>query len=236
MTIAPEGWDLPGRAAAGKLGLFVTGTDTGIGKTVTSALLLAALKQAGIPAGYFKPVQTGSDSDSDTVSRLCGAGAGEVASPVYALSTPASPDRAAAAAGVTIRLETIGAAWRDLPARHWVVEGAGGLLVPIEGLQTVRDLIGALDLPALVVASTRLGTINHTLLTLEAARSRDLRIAGVVLSGPADPGLAELLGRFDPAPVVAEIRPFETLSPAAIEHAAPALFPAATLRRLFGES
>lgn len=225
----------PHAPAAARRGLFITGTDTGIGKTVTSALLLAALRQAEIPAGYFKPVQTGGDLDRDTVARLTGAGDRDLAPPVYALPLPASPDRAAAAAGVTIRLEAIAAAWRDLPARHWVVEGAGGLLVPLDQTHTMRDLIGRLDLGLLVVASTRLGTINHTLLTLEAARSRGLPIAGLVLNGPPDPGLAEVLARFDPAPLVAELRPLETLSPAAVGHAARALFPATALRRLFGE-
>jgi malonyl-CoA O-methyltransferase len=216
-----------------KRGLFVSGTDTGIGKTIVSALLLAALRRAELAPGYFKPVQTGDDPDSETVARLGAARDGEIRPPVYALPLPASPDRAAAAAGVTIRLEAIEEAWRALPDRAWVVEGAGGLLVPLDRQRTMRDLVAALGLPLLVVASTRLGTINHTLLTLEAARARGLRVAGLVLNGPADPGLAGVLARFDAAPVVAELRPFETLDAAAIEGTAARLFPAGTLRRLF---
>lgn len=218
-----------------KRGLFVTGTDTGIGKTITSAMLLAALRRAEMAPGYFKPVQTGGDSDSATVARLGAAGGGDIHPPIYVLPLPASPDRAAAAAGVTLHLETIEDAWRALPDRDWIVEGAGGLLVPLDRTRTMRDLVALLGLPALVVASTRLGTINHTLLTLEAARARGLRVAGLVLNGPPDPGLAEVLARFDPAPVIAEVRPFAAVTAAAIESTAPLLFPAATLRRLFGE-
>ena len=233
---------LPGTPPA--RGLFVTGTDTGIGKTTLCALLLEALRRAEIAAGYFKPAQTGGDSDTGTVARLTAAvpladavdarrADPVLAAPVYELPLPASPDRAAAAAGVAIRMEEIEAAWRSLPPRAWIVEGAGGLLVPLTARDTMRDLASLLSLPLLVVASTRLGTINHTLLTLAAARAGGVPVTGLVLNGPADPGLAETLARFDPAPVLAEIRPLEEVSPAAIRAAAPTLFPPALLRRLF---
>ncbi len=222
------------RPDGSRRGLFVTGTDTGIGKTVICALLMAALRAARQPAGYFKPVRTGRDSDAARVARLSGLRAKEIPPSVYALARPMSPDRAAAAEGVTIDPDAIRARWEQLPGGHWVVEGAGGLLVPLRGRATMRDLIGSLNLPALIVSSTRLGTINHTLLTLEAARSAGLAVAGIVLNGKKDPGLAEVFARFDAAPVVAEIPRLGSLSAKTIARRAPGLFPPATVRRLFG--
>ncbi|MFQ5877550.1 MAG: dethiobiotin synthase [Acidobacteriota bacterium] len=227
---------IPPERAGAKRGLFVTGTDTGIGKTLVSALLVAALKQAGRRAGYFKPVQTGPESDSATVARLCGIAAGDLPRPAYSLAMPASPDRAAAAEGVAIELERIDSAWNDLPPGEWIVEGAGGLLVPLDGRRTVRDLIAMLHMPLLIVSPTRLGTINHTLLTLEAARSAGLAIGGLVLNGEPDPGLAGIFARFDPAPTVAAIPPLERLTPEACARRARQAFPEPVLRRLFGQA
>lgn len=215
-------------------GLFVTGTDTGIGKTLTCAMLLSALRGSGETAGYFKPVQTGRSSDASQVARLSGARAKEFPPSVYSLSRPASPDRAAAAEGVTINPAAIRDRWQALSGGCWIVEGAGGLLVPLTSVATMRDLISALNLPALIVASTRLGTINHTLLTLEAARSAGLAVAGIVLNGKKDPGLADVLARFDAAPIIAEIPRMPSISRKTIARRAKELFPPEVLQSLFG--
>lgn len=215
-------------------GLFVTGTDTGIGKTLTCAMLLSALRGSGETAGYFKPVQTGRSSDASQVARLSGARAKEFPPPLYSLSRPASPDRAAAAEGVTIDPGAIRDRWQRMSGGCWIVEGAGGLLVPLTSVATMRDLVGALNLPALIVASTRLGTINHTLLTLEAARSAGLAVAGIVLNGKKDPGLAEVIARFDAAPIIAEIPRLPSINAKTIARRAKELFPSPVLRSLFG--
>jgi malonyl-CoA O-methyltransferase len=221
-------------AVAVRRGVFVTGTDTGVGKTVVSALLCSALRQAGRAAGYFKPVQTGPDDDTGTVARLAGLEGGALAAPAYRFRLPAAPSRAAAAEGIAIRIESIVTRWKELPAGLWVVEGAGGLLVPLGERATIRDLIGAMGLPILLVASTRLGTINHTLLTLEAARHAGLAVAGVVLVGEPDPGLDETILRFDAAPILAEVPPIAPLDPGTVERRAGTVFPPAGFATIFG--
>lgn len=200
-------------------GLFVTGTDTGVGKTVVSALLCAAI---GPRARYYKPVQTGDEDDTATVQALAGA---TVLAPAYRLPLPAAPLRAAEAARRTLHLSHMVAGARGAEG-FLIVEGAGGLLVPVTRTETTRDLIAALGLPALVVAPTRLGTINHTLLTVEALRSRNLPVAGLVLNGPPDPGLVEVLHQFLPPSVrvVAEIEPAPELRPGWVAEMGPRAF------------
>src|SRR5215472_14376405 len=154
-------------------GLFVTGTDTSIGKTVLSAVLAASHG-----CGYWKPIQTGSESDTIEVARLANC---EVHDPGIRFPEPVSPHIAAQSAGVRINL-------RDIVAMaptdgDWIVEGAGGVLVPINEDESMIDLILLLRLPVVVAARTTLGTINHTLLTLEALRSRQLTVERVVLIG-----------------------------------------------------
>jgi malonyl-CoA O-methyltransferase len=151
-------------------GLFVTGTDTGVGKTVLSAVLAASRKW-----GYWKPIQTGAESDTAEVARLASL-------PVHdrgvRLPEPLSPHLAARLAGTRIALADL-----PIPDGEWIVEGAGGVLVPINERQTMLDLMTMLRLPIVVAARTTLGTINHTLLTIHALRSRDLTIEKVVMIG-----------------------------------------------------
>jgi dethiobiotin synthase len=205
----------------GGRGLFVTGTDTGVGKTLTCALLLSALRARGVDAGYFKPVQTGDDDDTRTVVDLSGAPNEAFARPVYSFRLPAAPSRAARAEGQSIELARIGRAFRALPERPWIVEGAGGLLVPLEDREPsrmlTRDLVLELGLPLLIVSSTRLGTINHTLLTLESARRSGIEVLGLVLSGKEDPGLEETFAAFDPAPVLARVPALSDVTPAVVQ-------------------
>ena len=200
-------------------GFFVTGTDTGVGKTVISALLMAAL---GPRAAYYKPVQTGDDDDTETVRELSGGFALPVG---LRLPLPAAPWRAAIAAGVQIELSTLVA--RAVTPCDWLVaEGAGGVLVPLGPGLLMRDLISALGLPALVVARTQLGTINHTLLTVSALVQRGLPVAGIVLNGPPDPGLTEILHACLPQDVrvVAEVGPAPALTRAWVHRTAAAAF------------
>jgi dethiobiotin synthetase len=160
--------------------IVVTGTDTDVGKTVFAAALAAALD-----GYYWKPVQAGSqpETDRDTVRRL-GVSADRILPEVYALSTPASPHFAAEQDGIEIdlaRLSTPPSTPADAPL---VIEGAGGLMVPLTRRQLQIDLFARWALPVVLVASTRLGTINHTLLSLEALRRREIPLLGVAFSGP----------------------------------------------------
>lgn len=224
----------------GKDGLFITGTDTHIGKTVTSALLLAALARAGRSPGYFKPVQTGLDSDKLTVTELTGLPAERIAPSVYEFPEPIAPSRAAkmnrAMKQVEISLDRIRSSWIGLPSREWVVEGAGGLMVPLNSKSLIRDLILELHLRVLLVSSTRLGTINHTLLSVESARASGIPVAGIALVGEPDPGLEETIAEFTDVPVVSRIPLLPELSGAVIQEFGPVCFPEATLSRLFPSS
>ena len=183
-------------------GYFITGTDTNIGKTVIAAAL--ALK---LGATYWKPVQTGTltDDDTTTVAQLTGV---SVAAPRFRLPEPLSPHAAAALAGVRIALADL------LPppeARPLVVEGAGGVLVPLNETQLMIDLIAALGFPAIVVARSTLGTINHTLLTLQALRMREIPVAGVVLNGPLNPGNREAIETYGQVRIIGEVEPVPEL-------------------------
>lgn len=156
----------------------VTGTDTGIGKTIFSAALAGALQ-----AHYWKPVQAGLDdgADRDHVARLSGLPAAHILPESYNLNTPCSPHRAAEIDGVEIDLARLA-----LPdVRPLVVEGAGGALVPVTRSTTYADVFAWWNLPVIIVARTALGTINHSLLTIEALRSRGVTIHGVAFVGDA---------------------------------------------------
>lgn len=198
-------------------GLFVTGTDTGVGKTVVSAALLQRYGQES-PLRYWKPIQTGSPPDDDTaeVGRLAAGGGGTVIDGGVRLPDPVSPHLAAARAGETIDLEPLVARTAGEPDVPWIVEGAGGLLVPINRYTLMADLIGRLGFAVLVVARSTLGTINHTLLTLEALRARSLPVAGVVMVGEPDRDNREAITRYGQVDVLGELPPLEPLSAAAL--------------------
>lgn len=157
----------------------VTGTDTGIGKTVFSAALTGALG-----AHYWKPVQSGLEdgADSDSVATLAGLPAGRILPEAYRLTEPLSPHRAAELDQVVIDPDRL-----VLPeARPLVVEGAGGALVPLTREVTYADVFAEWGLLTIVVARTTLGTINHSLLTIEALRARRVPIHGVAFVGEAN--------------------------------------------------
>ena len=199
-------------------GLFVTGTDTGVGKTVVSAALLRRYGREA-PLRYWKPIQTGAPPDDDTaeVRRLAAGSGAEVVDGGVRLPDPVSPHLAAARAGETIDLEPLVARPAGGPDAGWVVEGAGGLLVPINRFALMADLIGRLELAAVVVARSTLGTINHTLLTLEALRARSLAVAGVVMVGDPDRDNREAITRYGRVDVLGELPRLDPLSAGALD-------------------
>lgn len=157
--------------------IIVTGTDTGIGKTVFSAALAGALD-----GFYWKPIQAGLDeeTDSQTVMKLSGLSADRVLREAYRLRTPASPHFAAEIDGVTIDHQNLKVPEKDRPL---VVEGAGGLLVPLTRDVTYLDLMTRWRVPVVLCARTTLGTINHSLLSIEALRARGVAMLGIAFIG-----------------------------------------------------
>jgi dethiobiotin synthetase len=169
-------------------GVFVSGTDTGVGKTVVGCALVRAMRGRGLDVGVMKPIETGVGAEGplDALALRAAAAATEPPEEIcpQTFALPAAPTVAAASEGRSVQIEPIREAFARLGARHeWlVVEGAGGLLVPATGGLSMADLSRELGLPLLIVARAALGTINHTLLTLEAAVARGLPVAGVVIS------------------------------------------------------
>lgn len=153
--------------------LVVTGTDTDIGKTVFAAGLAGM-----IGARYWKPVQAGEPGDSETVAELAGV---EIVPEAYRLKLAASPHQAAAEEGVTIDADSL-----TPPDGALVIEGAGGLMVPLTRDTLFIDVFARWKLPLILCARTRLGTINHTLLSVEAIRARDIPLHGVAFIGEAN--------------------------------------------------
>jgi dethiobiotin synthetase len=185
-------------------GCFVTGTDTGVGKTVLSAAIVAALAARGHSVRALKPIITGLDDPIDPdwppdhalLARVAGQLPAETM--LAGFGPPVSPHLAGELAGRAISLADLLAGIRSLstPGSALVVEGVGGLLVPLSPTASVRDLAQGLGLPVVVAARPGLGTINHTLLTLEAARTAGLSIGGVVLTPwPSAPSQMEISNR-----------------------------------------
>jgi len=199
-------------------GLFVTGTDTGVGKTVVSAALLLRYRSR-FALRYWKPIQTGIEQDDDTadVRRLATCEPDEVREDGVRLRLPVSPHLAARLADVRIDLDAIGILGPPRVSARWVVEGAGGVLVPINEAALMIDLMTRLALPVVVVARSTLGTINHTLLTLEALRSRGLRVAGVVMVGEPDVDNRVAIESYGRTNVLAELPRLNPLTPASLE-------------------
>ena len=177
-------------------GLFVTGTDTGVGKTFVAAGLARLLSDRGLHVGVMKPVETGCERrgddliPADAVRLFTSAGGHQDLSSVcpYRFEAPLAPDVAARREGRSIDPVVILNRFRTVAASHDIVlvEGAGGLLVPIWGRYTMADLAGDVGLPLLVVTASRLGAVSHTLLTLEHARFRGVPVAAYVLNQLTD--------------------------------------------------
>lgn len=189
-------------------GLFVTGTDTGVGKTVITAALALGLRARGVHVRVVKPLQSGAradDPEGDAMLLRRWAGLAEAPEEIapFAFAAPLAPLVAARLEGRRLELAEVAAA---VPDGSVLVEGAGGLHVPGGEDWTVADLAAALGLPLLVVARPGLGTVNHTLLTVEAACSRGLAVAGVVLNGddPQRSANARLIESFGGVPVIGQ--------------------------------
>ncbi|CAH1193648.1 ATP-dependent dethiobiotin synthetase BioD [Paenibacillus plantiphilus] len=170
-------------------GLFVTGTDTGVGKTVITAALAAALRAEGRNIGVWKPVQSGAllgSGITDAERLLQGSGINELPESVapYTFEAPLTPLLAARAAHVELTLEALSASGLPLMARYdsLLIEGAGGIAVPLTNEALVIDWIAELGTPVLIVARSSLGTINHTLLTAAMLKQRGIPVVGVVLN------------------------------------------------------
>jgi dethiobiotin synthetase len=177
--------------------LLVTGTDTGVGKTVIAAALVSALRKSGVRALGFKPVETGVTSevasDSDILMRVSSE-PHVLARPLLQLREALAPAVAAERAGVTLDTDEIENRVRRLRREGYtlVIEGAGGVMVPLTWSYTVLDLAQACDLDAIVVARAGLGTLNHVAMAVMMLRSREIPIRGIVLNGRgAAPDLAE---------------------------------------------
>ena len=242
-------------------GVFVTATDTGVGKTVASAALMHAFRSAGVrrvsdpgrvstaksigdlankseergsdrvsgsdtrltprylTPRYWKPVQTGIEQDDDTaeVARLGACSEHEILDRGVRLERPLSPHLSARLAGRMICVaDIVAAAGAEINDGTWVVEGAGGVLVPLNNTELMIDLMCRLALPVAVVARTALGTINHTLLTIEALRARSLQVAGVILCGTPNADNRDAIATYGGVRVLGEMPLFDPLTPEAL--------------------
>ena len=196
-------------------GIFVMGTDTGVGKTVVTAAIALAARAHGRSVAPLKPAQTGEPpvGDAEFVAALIGLEEPVEAIRPYSLAASLAPAVAASLEGVRLDPRVVADAYAALAARHdlVVVEAAGGALVPFSDGVDMAALASMLGLPVVVAARPGLGTLNHTLLTLEALHRRGLTVLGVVISGyPGDPGLDALtnpstLARLTPLPLLGAI-------------------------------
>lgn len=172
--------------------LFVTATDTGVGKTTVTAALTLALQKEGQKVGIMKPVETGIDphqpehSDADRLRNLLSPPPPFGSICLYPYHQPLAPLACAREAGTTIDISGIVSSFQNLTQQYSLilVEGAGGVFTPLTSTHTMRDLIMALNLPAIVVGRTSLGSVNHLLLTLEALQYAGIKTCGIVLNDP----------------------------------------------------
>ena len=189
--------------------LFITGTDTGIGKTLVSAVLTAGLR-----AEYWKPVQSGllEITDLQWMKEKTGLPDTHFHEETYRLKRPLSPHESAEIEGVRINLDAFRTPDRR-SAGHLIIEGAGGIMVPLNDRRLMIDLMCKIGAPVLLVASSGLGTINHTLLSLEQLKRRGLDVYGVVMNGPRNPGNRKAIERHGRVSVCAEIEPLDEINP-----------------------
>lgn len=192
--------------------LIVTGTDTGIGKTIFSAALTHALG-----AFYWKPVQSGLEdaTDSETVARFGGVPPERILPEAYRLKLPASPHLSAEAEGVEIDPTRL-----VVPeAGPLVIEGAGGLMVPLTRRLLTIDLFARWGLPVVLCARTQLGTINHTLLSIEALKARNIPITGIAFIGEEMRDSQDVIAAFSGVKVLGRLPPVSPLTPEALQAA-----------------
>ena len=186
------------------MSFFLTGTDTEVGKTVICAWLMMHYKYH-----YWKPIQSGMDSpDIKTIQRITGLDSSFFFSSAYELQQPLSPHESAKRDGIKIELANF-----LLPRQETkvIIEGAGGILVPINEKHFIVDIIKKLKLPILLVARSGLGTINHTLLTVSELKKRNLPLLGIILNGKRNQSNKEAIEKYSGVSVVSELEPLETL-------------------------
>jgi len=200
---------------------FITGTDTGIGKTFITSLIATTLRAEGIYVGVMKPVETGCleqdgkliPSDANILREAAATGDDIDLINPYRFSLPAAPSIAARKEGAVIDCGVIKNSLETLAERHDVmlVEGVGGLMVPMNESETVTDLINLLEIPAIIVAGTQLGTINHTLLTVSTARQHGIEIGGIVFNNYTEDeeSAVEEIVRFTTLPIVGKVPTWE---------------------------
>jgi len=199
-------------------GLFITGTDTDVGKTTVAAALLHRYRELHV-LKYWKPIQTGIeiDDDTETVSELGDCFEEEVHRAGIRLQRPVAPYLAAELSGTRVTIADVMTRVENEPESIcWVVEGAGGILVPINDSESMIDLIVTLGMPVLIAARSSLGTINHTLLTIESLRYRKLDIAGVVMVGRKNAANRDAIEKFASMNVVEEMPHFAPLTAEAL--------------------
>jgi len=213
-------------------GVFIVGTDTAVGKTFVGAAIGAALRGRGLRVGVMKPAESGCEqidgllvpSDAEHLRETSGCGAPLSVVCPYQFAEPLAPALAAERAGETIDMLHIHECFAQLQAEHdlMLVESAGGLLTPLTGTHTMRDLAVAMALPVIVVARNVLGAINHTTLTVASAQAAGLNVVGVVLNHaePVDDAAAltnaEAIARWGGAPLLAVVPWAPSLDMAAI--------------------
>ncbi len=200
-------------------GVFVTGCDTGVGKTVIAGAIAASIKAYGLDVGVMKPVASGAkEIENKLVSEdavylkkiIDSTDDDSLVNPIL-FKLPIAPTIAASKVGIPVDTDKILKAYEVLTNRHdfVVVEGVGGLMVPIDDTLFVADLACKMDLPLVIVARDYLGTINHTLLTIEYARNRNLRIKGIVINMLKNgDGLVREIEKYSSAPILGTI-PFK---------------------------
>jgi dethiobiotin synthetase len=189
--------------------LFVTGTDTGIGKTLVSAMLMS-----GLNARYWKPVQSGLTDITDTewVKKHTGLDDTRFFKETYRLKEPLSPHTSAALEGIHIDMERF-----IIPETNedetLIIEGAGGIMVPLNEKELMIDLMKRCNAPVILVARSGLGTINHTLLSINQMRQEHIEIFGVVMNGPKNKDNRDAIEHFGNLKVIAEIEPMGSITP-----------------------
>jgi len=195
--------------------IFVTGTDTNVGKTVVSAMLTL-----GLGAAYWKPIQSGMEpiTDTDYVQKVTQLDSSHFLPERFLLPEPLSPHASAAIAGIKINLSDFQLPIAD-EKPSLIVEGAGGLLVPLNQQDLMIDLIQALHLPVCLVARSSLGTINHTLLSIQALRRAEIPILGVILNGAKNQVNREAIAHYGKVPILGELDFLDEMNPATLKKA-----------------
>jgi dethiobiotin synthetase len=194
--------------------MFITGTDTNVGKTVVAAMLTLGLK-----AVYWKPIQSGTEPMTDTeyVRQVTGLDDTHFLPERYRLTQPLSPHASAAIDGIRIHLTDF--TLPQVSNRRLIVEGAGGLMVPFNDQHFIIDLIQALKLPVCLVARSSLGTINHTLLSIAQLRRYEIPIVGIILNGAANPSNRKAIAQYGQVPILGELKPLNCITPATLQAA-----------------